>query len=96
MEIEEMVDQVHKNAVAKGFWQSKNIGEKIALCHSELSEALEALRCNDPENFAEELADTVIRIFDICGHLEIDIAEHIKKKHMRNLERPAMHGGKKF
>jgi len=36
---------VHRTAVNKGWWDSeRNEGEAIALMHSELSEALEALR----------------------------------------------------
>ena len=45
----------------------------LALVHSEVSEALEALRNGDKENFAEEMADIVIRVADICGNLGIDL-----------------------
>lgn len=40
--------------------------EKIALMHSELSEALDALRDGDMERVEQELADCVIRIADFC------------------------------
>lgn len=96
MNIKDLIDQVHANAVNKGFWDTEpNMGEKIALCHSELSEALEALRMGDDDNFKEELADTVIRIFDLCGYLKIDLETEIIEKHKKNLQRPAKHG-KKF
>ena len=37
--------EVYETAVAKGWWnEDRNDGECIALIHSELSEALEALR----------------------------------------------------
>lgn len=37
--------QVHETAVSLGWWDDeRNSGELIALMHSELSEALEALR----------------------------------------------------
>lgn len=37
--------QIHRNAVDKGFYESeRNIGEMLALIHSEVSEALEADR----------------------------------------------------
>lgn len=43
--INQLAREVHQNAVDKGFYEHpKNIGEMIALMHSELSEALEADR----------------------------------------------------
>jgi len=39
----------------------------LALIHSEVSEALEAFRHNDKTNFAEELADILIRVLDCAG-----------------------------
>lgn len=45
--INELARQAHENAKAKGFFdEPKNIGEMIALIHSEVSEALEADRKN--------------------------------------------------
>lgn len=42
---EVLAKDIHQNAVEKGFYEKpKNIGEMIALMHSELSEALEADR----------------------------------------------------
>ena len=79
----------------KGFrTDSENIPEKIALCHSELSEALEANRSGDWDNFTEELADTMIRILDICGSLDLNIATAIDKKMQKNEQRPQKHGRK--
>jgi len=47
--INELSKQIHKNNKAKGFYDSeKNIGEMLALVHSEVSEALECDR-NDKE-----------------------------------------------
>jgi hypothetical protein len=38
-------DQIHANAKSKGFFDNeKNLGEMLCLIHSEVSEALEAVR----------------------------------------------------
>jgi len=59
--------------------------------------------CSD-ENFVEqfeknykdcvtdELADTFIRLFDLCGGLEIDIEKHIQAKMRYNETRARLHG----
>lgn len=77
---------------AQGFWDSDNRGEKIALMHSELSEALEAIRNGDEDNEAEELADALIRILDYCGQFEINIGKALCDKMQKNLLRPRKHG----
>jgi len=69
-----------------------SIGDTIALCHSELSEALESFRDNDLEHFKEEIADEFIRLFHLCGDLNINIEEEINKKMEKNKSRPKNHG----
>jgi len=78
-----------------GFDQVDPIIRCLCLIHSEVSEALEAVRKNDRDNFAEELADTVIRVFDLCGGLDIDLEGAILAKMEVNRGRGYRHGGKR-
>ena len=41
-----------------------------------------------------ELADTVIRIADLCEALELDLENAIRQKHEFNKTRPYKHGKK--
>ena len=47
-----------------------------------------------PEGFPAELADVVIRVFDLALFLGIDLSEVIKLKMLYNETRPHRHGGK--
>lgn len=101
MVLDELARSFNKNSVIKGFWEGEyNIGEKIALIHSELSEALEAVRHGNPpdEHCPEftsleiELADTIIRIGDLAAHLGLRLGEAVCAKHVFNTTRPHKHG----
>lgn len=52
-------------------------------------------RGEKPEGVAVELADAVIRIADLCGHLGIDLGAAVEMKMAYNEGRPYKHG-KKF
>ncbi len=92
---------IYKNAVNHGFWQDeKNDGEAMALIHSEISEALEAMRNGNPSSskiiefssVEEELADAVIRIMDYAFGKDLDVAGAILAKIEYNQNREYMHG----
>lgn len=90
-------EQIYNDIKKKGFYDKEpSIPEKLCLIHSEISEALEAHRNNIPKDesgwIGEELADAVIRIFDMCGWLDIDIIHEIEKKTIFNRERTYKHG----
>jgi NTP pyrophosphatase (non-canonical NTP hydrolase) len=83
-----------------------SLGERIALIHSEVSEALEAYRVTGttgvwyeegtakPEGVPFELADAVIRILDLCENEGINLERAIEEKMDYNDTRPFRHGGK--
>jgi NTP pyrophosphatase (non-canonical NTP hydrolase) len=55
----------------------------------------EAFESTIKNSFEDELADVAIRLFDLCGGLNIDLAKHIELKMHYNSTRGYKHG-KKF
>lgn len=109
---------IHQSCVDAGWYTDlqtglpieRNIPEMLCLIHSEVSEALEAYRKDtmddhlpDYRGIDVELADAVIRIFDLCSYLDIDIGEAVSDKFDYNqvradhkLENRLKDGGKKI
>ena len=91
--LNEAKDEITRWREKKGFVTSwENMPEKLMLVVTEVSEAMEAYRIGDRENFNEEIADTFIRLLDICGAINMDIEEEIIHKMQVNEKRPHKHG----
>lgn len=94
-ELRMMVEEAHKTAIDKGWWEKdRNNYELLALVHAEVSEAVEAYRKGDEAHVVEELADVLIRIFDLCGARGYDLEGAVRRKMDFNKTRPYRHGGK--
>lgn len=98
-------EEMRAIAKSKG-WEEKNpnIGEMIALMHSELSEALEWDRRGNPRSdhvpeysgMEEEFADVIIRIMHLAERKNLNVAGALIAKAAFNKTRPFKHGGKKY
>ena len=107
MNISEMAQDAYRIARHHGFWlgNQDNLYAKIALAHTELSEAVECLRDQHhgvdevwyreedgkPEGFVMELADAVIRIGDMAERAGVDLERGINEKMAFNRGRPFKH-----
>jgi NTP pyrophosphatase (non-canonical NTP hydrolase) len=100
--IHDLVDECHGRSVLAGWYQNpatgepleRNVGEMLALIHSEVSEALEGVRKNlndahlyHRKSVEVELADALIRICDLAGHLKLDLGGAYHEKLLYNATR---------
>lgn len=102
--INAIVEEIYKANVDAGWWNFANgvdiksnpyaFSNKLALVHSELSEALEADRkglmddkLTHRDGREVELADAVIRIFDLAGAYNMDLGGAIVEKLVYNQTR---------
>jgi hypothetical protein len=102
--MEELARDINIRAHAKGHWDTengeRNNGELIALVHSELSEALEALRHGNPPDdhipefsgVEAELADVLIRVFDMSAERGWNVFKAMHCKMAYNATRAYKHG----
>jgi len=107
----------HAAAVKGGWWhdsngkkKDRNVGELLCLIHSEISEAMEGARKDLMDTHLKhrsmmevELADAIIRIFDLAESRNFNLGETIYEKLEYNKNRAdhkinnrLKEGGKKF
>ena len=100
--------EAHETAKTHGFWEkdagNETILAKLALVHTEISEAVEEIRAGygptevgtDKDGrlsgFGYELADIIIRTADISERYGINLEYLTKRKLAANKNRPYMHG----
>lgn len=109
----ELVQKLSHETAAEAGWYDvgeRNVGEVIALMHSELSEALEAYRRDLMDDklphrpgIEVEFADCILRIMDTAAAMNLDVAGAVIEKNRFNQTRAdhkrearSAPGGKKF
>jgi len=112
--LNELSKSIHDYNVKVGWWpkdkETRNKAELLCLIHSEISEAMEGLRKDLMDDklphrkmVEVELADALIRIFDMAGAFGYDLNgamhekfEYNKTRADHKLANRAKAGGKKF
>jgi len=99
-EINNLVGFCHKAYFDAGWWSGVSVSQpyvvptKLCLVHSEISEAMEGHRKDLMDDHLPnrkmvevELADAVIRIFDLAGAMNLDLGGAIEDKMKYNKNR---------
>ena len=106
MNLDTWAEEIHANAVEKGFWEPNNEDthiifylKQIAMIHSEASETLEAIRKGKGDDkVVEELADILIRVLDLYsglvedGYTKESLHDVMVRKTEINRQRDRLHG----
>jgi NTP pyrophosphatase (non-canonical NTP hydrolase) len=100
---DELAEQLHTTAVAKGFWPEDVddifITKQLMMIVSEAVEVMEAIRKDKGEDqIADEMADILIRTLDLYaglvenGYTRVSLDYALDKKANINKDRPERHG----
>lgn len=117
MNLKQLTELSFKASYERGWWNDETeqnspffIACKFALIHSEITEAMEGFRRDSMDDklphrksVEVELADALLRIFDLAGRLDLDLEGALKEKMKFNetrwdhdLKARRIAGGKKF
>jgi NTP pyrophosphatase (non-canonical NTP hydrolase) len=100
---DELAEQLHETAVAKGFWPEDVddifITKQLMMIVSEAVEVMEAIRKDKGgDQIADEMADILIRTLDLYagmvehGYTKVSLDYALDKKANVNKDRPERHG----
>ena len=110
MHLDDLANSLNETSVEKGFWSPMSrmeseddfifYAKQLAMIHSEVTEALEALRKDQGDaKFVEELADIIIRVLDLwAGMNKMRVGElpsihnTLRDKALVNKGREKLHG----
>ena len=101
--LDDLAEQLHETAVAKGFWPEEIddifIAKQCMMIVSEVTELMEAVRKDKgEEEIAMETADIFIRTLDLyaglveAGYTTVSLDYALQEKANINKDRPQKHG----